>query len=619
MNTNPYYKSRKAALALVLMLGAIAWISNATAAINAQLSRSQTSVGMPVQLLIEVDGSTNVVLPQSIPVDGLQIERTGQQTRVEIINFRMKTSAVYSYTIYPNQEGVFEIPSIDVTVDGKREKTPVLELRVDAGASGVPVQRAIPLTSGASGQGYPHSQVTSPQSDAPDGSERLAFAELIMPRESAFVGEMVPVEVRFYFNQAYQFEIQGQRPNLSGEGFTVQRLSDPQRGEQRVGNANYHVFSFQTAITPLKSGQIEIPSVTLDCITRVPMSSMGSIDDIFEQFFGGAGFPGMGQARQMTIASEPTQLTVKPLPKEGRPQNFSGAVGEFSISSSASPPEVGPGEPLTLSVNVSGRGNFDSMGDPVLLNDAGWQKYPPTQKFDPNDPIGLSGRKQFDFMLVARENQTTTPGAEFNFFDPLKEEYVIVTADPVAVVASAGANTSTIAADVTSKPTPNQTPATDSVTPAEVAGPPVMRGFSPWIRTGGAWVFNALVALVVFGFIVGGLLKRKNSTEAGVKARRKRERQGLMATAGRVAEGSAFADAVVAVLQFDAETTGQSGAWGRVDALADVPEYAESAARLREVLASVDESRFSGGMQANQTQSTMTKAEILAILKKVQP
>jgi hypothetical protein len=598
------------------VIAVMAASSVAHAAITAKLSRNQTSVGIPVQFMVEVDGSTNVILPQSIPVEGLQIQRTGQQTRVEIINFRMKTSAVYSFTIYPDREGVFEIPSIDVTVDGKLERTRPLELRVDAGSPGTQVQRAIPVTPG---QGIP-GQAPPPATNlnADPSEERLAFAEIILPKESVFVGEVVPVEVRFYFNQGYQFEISGNRPSFSGEGFTVQRLPDPQRSEQQVGNANYHVFSFRTSITPLKSGQIEIPAVTLDCITRVPMSSMGNIDDIFDQFFGGSGMPGLGQARQLTVASEPTQLTVKPLPKEGRPANFSGAVGDFTLSSDATPDQVGPGEPVTLSVTVAGRGNFDAMGDPVLMNEDGWQSYPPTQNFKPDDTIGYGGRKQFDFMLVARRDQIATPGAEFSFFNPEREEYVTLTAEPVAVQAIAA-----MAADTNSgavAPTePGVKPEPASLaTPEEVAGPSIARGFSPWIRSGGAWILNALVAIAVLVLIVTGWIRKHSATDAGILSQRKRTRRALIGNVARASDKE-FADAVVKVLEFDAETSGQFGAWTRVDAIAADPRHAESAERLRQFLSAVDESRFGGGTQQSRQQLLESKFELISILKKVQP
>jgi len=626
MNTsNPFKRSGALRTAATTFLLLCACTTLLHAAVNAQLSRSQTSVGVPVQLLVEVEGSTNVVLPDVIPVDGLQIQRTGQQTRVEIINFRMKTSAVYSYTVYPSREGVFEIPSIDVTVDGKPVQTRAVRLQVDAGSPGVPVQRALPVQpgQGANPQGL-QAQSLPPGTAAPGEEGQLAFAELIMPKSEVFVGEMVPVEVRFFFHQGYQFEIQGQRPSISGEGFTVQRLPDPERGEQRIGNDGYHVLSFRTAITPLKSGQIEVPPVTLSALTRVPMSTSGNIDDIFEQFFGGSGFPGMGQARELAISTEPAQLTVKPLPKDGRPTNFAGAVGNFKLSAVAAPLKVGAGEPVTLTVTVAGRGNFDAMGDPTLVGDQGWSSYPPTQTFQADDPIGLSGEKNFDFALVAREARDATPGAEFSFFNPESEKYVTVSAPPVAVQAeasSAASDPATANARPTDAPTPGASDAAAAPSPQanESAGPEVTRSFSPWIRSGAAWVLNGVVAIAVMALLLAGWIRRRSATDAGKSQQRKRERSALIARAAKAGDDQ-FPDAVVAVLKFDADSTGVLGAWDRVDALQSQSEHAASAVRLREFLSAIDESRFSGGGVSQSKQAISTaKAEIVEILKNVCP
>lgn len=607
------------AILLLVLLGTANTIH---ANVNAQLSRNQTSVGVPVQLLIEVDGSTNVVLPQSIPVEGLQIQRSGQQTRVEIINFRMKTSAVYSYTVYPDREGDFEIPSIDVTVNGKPVRTRPMPLRVDGGAPGVPVQRAIPVQPGQGAYPPGYQPQSAPPAPAPDGEEaKLAFAKLILPKQEVFVGEMIPVEVRFYFNQGYQFEIQGQRPSISGEGFTVQRLLDAQRGEQRVGNADYHVLTFRTAITPLKSGQIELPSVTLNAITRVPMSSMGSMDDLFDQFFSGSGFPGMGQARELVISTDPAQLTVKSLPTAGRPENFSGAVGAFTISSMADPVKVGAGEPVTLTVTVTGRGNFDAMGDPELVDDEGWRSYPPAQNFQPDDAVGYSGQKNFEFAIVAAESRDATPGAEFSFFNPESEKYETVSASPVAVQAEAPSATAASATADASGPADSSVP--DQVTPsstpvADSVGSETRRSFSPWIRSGAAWVMNAVIALIIVGLVISAWVRRQNATDAGAMRRRKREREALMSRASHAGENE-FPEAVVAVLQFDAASTGAIGAWDRVAELERSPNHTEAATQLRTFLSAVDEARFSGGATSRTESLAQSKKEILGILKKVCP
>jgi hypothetical protein len=254
----------------------------------------------------------------------------------------------------------------------------------------------------------------------------------------------------------------------------------------------------------------------------------------------------------------------------------------------------------------------------VLVNEDGWQSYPPTQNFQPDDSIGYGGRKQFDFMLVARTDQSATPGAEFSFFNPDREEYVTLNTEPVAVQATAATSVDANSGAVATTAPGVQPEPSPLVAPEEVVGPSVARGFSPWIRSGGAWILNALVAIAVIVLIVTGWVRKQSATDAGKMARRKRTRQALIASVARASD-KGFDGAVVKVLEFDAETSGQVGAWSRVDALAADPQYAEYAERLRQFLSAVDESRFGGGTQQSRQQLLESKSEVVSILKKVQP
>lgn len=587
--------------------------STALADIDVRLSRSQTQVGVPVQLLVEIEGSTNVAVPQSIDVPGLQIQRTGQSTRVEVINFRMRTSTIYGYTIYPAQEGEFEIPSFDVNVDGKRQRTRPLTLRVEAGRPGAPIPRAQPV--------QPRTQPMPPPAAAPvpDAEEipesQIAWAEMIVPRAEAFVGEVIPVEIRFYFNTRFRFQLSGHPPQLMGEGFTIQPIPEPQRSEQRVGDGLYHVLTFRTAVTPLKSGLLEIPSMQLRAIVDAPSSSLGNLDDIFNQFFQGGGFSGFGQRREMNVASDPVELLVKSLPREGRPENFSGAVGEFTMQSSVDPMRADAGEPLTLTVQINGRGNFDAMRDPTLVDSEGWRTYPPTQDFERHDEIGYGGLKQFRYTLVAEENRTATPGVEFSYFNPGTEEYVTLTAPPATVDATGAGRAAAAAA---TEPPADEETAVAEATPQPKVGETVFRSFSPWIHSTTAWIINGAIAVIVLALVIAGLLRRRSMTASGERARAAKERKALIQKVEAARDDLKLGEAMVAVLEFDARQTGETGAWGRLHALESEGVAPEHLDPLRETLAAMDELRFSGSTAVS-VDITSKRADIVRALRKITP
>src|SRR5208337_1754930 len=92
--------------------------------------------------------------------------------------------------------------------------------------------------------------------------------------------------------------------------------------------------------------------------------------------------------KDITIASPPSELKVLPLPTEGRPKDFSGAVGNFKIASDISAASAAAGDPLTLRLHITGTGNFDRVDSTMLDHLDHWKTYPAKSSFTPGDPIG---------------------------------------------------------------------------------------------------------------------------------------------------------------------------------------------------------------------------------------
>ena len=267
----------------------------------------------------------------------------------------------------------------------------------------------------------------------------------------------MPVELRFYFDASYPVRLPD-RPSFSGDGFTVMRFSKPIEKQQEIDGRIYNVVIFQTAFSAAKSGTLEIPPASMESQIQLPGRGPSGMDDFFGGFFGN--MMSSGDIRQTTVPTQSAKLDVKPLPKEGRPDDFSGAIGQFSLEASAAPKQAAAGDPISLNVTVSGRGNFDAMGSPVLLEADGWRTYPPGAKFEasPSDPIGFNGEKRFEYMLVAREDQSKTPVAQLSFFDPSLEKYVTIKSAAIEVAAKGTADQSAVAA-ATPAPQPQPTPA----------------------------------------------------------------------------------------------------------------------------------------------------------------
>jgi hypothetical protein len=125
---------------------------------------------------------------------------------------------------------------------------------------------------------------------------------------------------------------------------------------------------------------------------------------------------------------------VLPLPDEGRPASFTGAIGKFTVEASAKPVKLTVGDPLTLTVKVAGKGNFDRLSIPAIESGGDWKAYPASSKFEPTDALGTSGRKVSEQAVVPiTAKVTSVPARPFSYFDPDKRRYVELTTQPIAL------------------------------------------------------------------------------------------------------------------------------------------------------------------------------------------
>lgn len=493
--------------------------------VEAGLSESRARVGEPVQLMVTVRGARGADVPETIAVKGLQITLAGRSTQFEMRNFKMSSTLTYTYLVVPETEGEFTIPPLDVKVGDKSFRTPPMKLAV-SGSRGMPSQQMPQMPQVP---GLPQRQ-PMPADEPPPSFEdgNPFFAELILSKKKAFVGEVVPVEIRFYFDSRIGGQV-GERPSFGGEGFTVQKFTNPVKRDQIVNEKDYTVFSFQSAITAVKTGTLEIPEASLDARLQLPGKTPQGFDSFFNNFPQGM----FADNRDVTLKTKPMQLEVLPLPKEGRPEDFSGAVGKFTMDVSVSPKKASGGEPVTLKVAVAGQGNFEGMGAPVLTGDEGWRSYPPSDQFHATDAVGFTGEKTYEFPLIARQDQTRTPGVRFSFFDPSTEKFVILTGEPQAVQAKAGtAPASVAAAAPAASPAASATPA---ATPdvSQMAG-----GSSTWtalLLRRGFLVANAALAAAWLAGVLFLMVRTFTRSQAGRELARKKHLRAALAQVAHAA------------------------------------------------------------------------------------
>ena len=591
--------------------------------VTAVLNSSEATLGETVHLEIRVTGVRGADAPEQIMVDGLEIRRTGTSQRIEMNNLSLTSSAIYDYTVMPLRAGRFTIPPQTIRIGNNSLRTPALTLNV-ADSPG--------RSSGA-----------RPGRDAGAASaNNLVFAELIVPSKTAYVGEIIPVQIRMGFDPRIRPRLI-EPPEIAGQGFTAQKLQQSGENTETISGRLYEVVTYKTAIAAARAGNFEIGPVKAKAQVIVPRrqsaprSRPRSPFDLFDQddpfsdpFFSNP-FSQLGERREVEIKSEAVALEVKPLPPHA-PPSFSGAIGNFSITTDAKPKTVQVGDPITVTSTISGRGNFDRVNAPVIEDERGWHKYPPSSKFKQDDEVGLSGTKTFEMVLSPNEKKQGLPLLAFSYFDPVKEQYVTLHSEPIPINVQGGtAVAQNPGAAQSAAPTPStataRPPVQSSVKPRDILyqlteAPKKAESFVPIYTQRVFWTAQLIPLLALIGF-AGWKIRRAriDNREAQRIATLRHEATDLMHKLHRndVSPREYYAEASRVVRLKAALASGNR----RIDPnMVDVETAAEtfklnsdSRDRLRRLFEQSDEWQYSGAHNGPGKVSPESRREVLELIE----
>lgn len=590
-------------------------------AVTAVLTDSETAVGRPVQLEIQVTGASNPKPPGEIVVDGLEIRSAGTSRQYQVQNFSVSYSFTFTYAIMPMKAGTFKIPPQNVEVSGKSVQTPELVLNVVSS----PGQSA---RSGRSNQ-------TNPNIDP----AQIGFVEMILPKSIAYVGEMIPVQIRLGLNMRAPVDSLGSGVQIAGQGFTTQKMPEPRQTVETINGRSYQVFIFKTAIAAVRPGKLEIGPAAINPIVRVPVGSQRNPafprdlfdDPFFNNFFNDPAF-GRTMQKEVKLKSEATTLEVKPLPPNAPPE-FGGAVGTFTMKADANPKSAQTGDPVTVTASLTGRGNFDRVTAPVLEDDRGWHQYPPSGGFKQDDDVGISGAKTFETVVSAKEQKSGLPPLVFSFFDPVKENYVTLKSEPIPLRLAGGAPSTpppVVAAAPSATPPPTATPTASpqAQPPQDILAqlddrtlPP--QSFAPLYARSSFWLAQLLPLFALLGFVGWRLHQaRRDDREAQRVVRLQKEamelQRNLNANGATPHQYVADASRIVQLKTALAKNVDPNAVDAEVAAAAFRLGDRERD-RLRQLFAQSDELRYSGGKNGNGGISPEQRREILELVESLRP
>ena len=562
-------------------------------AVSAQLSSPATSVGAPVQLQIKVAGARSATQAPVVDVDGLRINYLGpsQNTSMRIENGSIvsETSVTYIYQVEPKRTGDFTIPAVSIPVDGRTLQTRPVGLKVESAGS-----------------------------RSANGEASVGVLEVVLPKKTAYVGEMVPVEIRLSVDAGVRWQPEAM-PTIPGEGFTKQKMPEPRQERGNRNGRDVDMLVFRTAITPGKAGKLTLGPVEIPYVAQIPRAQPRRPRSFFDDIFGDSTFAANQRYRAHADAVE---LEVKPLPAAGRPENFSGAVGQFKFSAAGAPNRVKIGDPITMQLSVSGRGNFDRTEAPALRETAGWRSYPPAASFKADDDLGLSGTKTFSMAVIPEETKTAMPVFEFVYFDPAAEKYVALSSEPEKLVVEGGVPPPAPVAAVRAEPETKAPATPESAAANDILGIRYDAGrgrhsFEPLYSSRG---FLLAQAVPLAGLLALLFIKlRRNDADAKRAAAWKREKVDLRAKLrGAGLSEQEFLEAAARVIQLDtALATGRPAE--SVDAAAARASRCldpETAAGLERLFSARAELLYAGISGGSEQLSADERRDFLATLDK---
>jgi len=391
------FTPRRSALLALLVTLVTTGAAAAQIDVSARVDRSEVPLGERLVLTVDVVGAKNVPAPELGNVDGFQVQYLGPSTQVSIVNGKMSARVSHVYALTPGRTGRFTIGPFRVDYDGRSYQTsPITVTVVPAGQ--------------ARGSG-----------SAPASSE--LWLEVIPRKTDVFVGERLPVTIKLYVGRTRVDQVQ--YPKIPGEGFATDQLSQPRQTDEIVDGRRVHSVQFDTAITPLRPGTIEL-APTMEMSVLENRRRGGSLGNAFDDFFGGA----FADRRPTQVEAKPAAVTVHPLPDAGRPAGFSGAVGQFDFTLEAKPTELNAGDPITLRMRVEGNGNLATIEAPAVPVDDRFRSYAPLAAKDQEE----TRARVFEQVVIPKETGIAElPAVHFSYFDPNTRGYRTITRGPIAL------------------------------------------------------------------------------------------------------------------------------------------------------------------------------------------
>lgn len=396
-------------MGLVIIAATSLWADDIS--ISAQAVPQQVNLGQNIRLQVTIAGQTNINGDPSLPdLTNFQVYNDGRSSNFLFVNGQVSSSIQFTYTLIPKNTGHFTIGPITILHNNKIYSTEPIQISV--GTGGAPQPPVVGAGSAASRPG--------PTRAAPGAAKHAnepIFITTQIDRRELYVNEPLVLTFRYYSRIATISQPQYQPPNTNG--FEAEDLPPEREHVATVNGTEYGVTEIKTALFPSTAGKFIISPAVVT--VQVVDSGRGSTDPFADEILRNF----LPRGKQVTLKSEPLEVVVKPIPLKGRPSDFSGTVGKWSLSARLDRQKAKVGEAVTLEIRIFGEGNVKSVGKIDLPPITGFKVYDTITSSEIQKQEGhVRGVKTFRTLLRPElTGNLTLPPISYAYFDPKQEKF----------------------------------------------------------------------------------------------------------------------------------------------------------------------------------------------------
>lgn len=334
------------------------------------------------------------------------------------INGKRTYSKTYSYTLAPTKRGTFTIKQATVVVSGKTYKSLSKKIQVTAAVAQPNGERTV--------------------DDVADENLHLV-AEV--SKTNPYLNEAISVVYKLYVSPAINVTNFRALDNPKYNNFWSQDMPvtkyDIKNGTYQ-GKPYRYVVLKRVVLYPQKNGSLEIEPLSLEISLEVPTNR--------RDFFGGRVY----KNTSTVVSAGKRAINVKPLPENGKPEDFGGAVGDFDFAVTTTKTSLNASESLQARVEVSGKGNLKLFQLPEPVLPSALEVYEP--EFNENvrtTLAGMEGRVSNNYTIVpAYKGKYPIPEISFSYFNPKLGKYITKNSNEILVnVIQGPANSASAATD----------------------------------------------------------------------------------------------------------------------------------------------------------------------------